>query len=180
MLEKLNNWEVPHKRACPKLLLGPRMVQLVAGRWSHAWRMAEQGRTPESSTLESLFRQHCGAAIRVIRCVSSIAREETTKNYGDLDGMRPPVAMVTQVGTRFSRPPPSVRIRAEAFYAARVEDFLGLSRRSHSEYIVRKMTRNDVPFCNEERTHQSARIWAVRFIVFLARQEYSTCIKYSY
>ena len=169
MLEKLNNWEVPHKRAYPKLLLGRRMVQLVAGWWSHVWRMAELGRTSENSTLESLFRKRCGIAIGVIRRVSSIAREETTKNGGDLDGTQPPVAMVTQVGTRFSRPPPSVRIRAEAFYAARVEDFLGLSRRSHSEYIIRKMTRNEVHFCNEERTHQSARIWAVRFIVFFGK-----------
>ena len=132
MLEKLNNWEVPHKRAYPKLLLGRWMVQLVARWWNHAWRMVEQGRTSENSNLAGSFRQQCSTMIGVIRCVSSIAKEETTKNGGDLDGTWPPVAMVTQLGTRFRRSSPSVGIRAEAFYAARVEDFLGLSRRSHS------------------------------------------------
>ena len=69
MLEKLNNLEVPHKVAYPKLLLGRRMVQLVVGWWSHVWRMAELGRTSENSTLESLFRKRCGIVIGVFSSI---------------------------------------------------------------------------------------------------------------
>ena len=55
MLEKLRNWEVAYKRLYPKLLLCRRMVELVAGWWSHVWRMVKQGKTSENSTLKNLF-----------------------------------------------------------------------------------------------------------------------------